>query len=119
MPAKVKYGLTWIRSPNQLADDLQIWADKDVFDRISRNADKVAADITEWLQNNTPWTDRTGEARLNMRCVVEHEPGNIHLVSTHGMPYGIYLETMQSGRFSVLMPMLGYWGPRFVKDILG
>lgn len=62
-----------------------------------------------YMRANAPWTDRTTNARNSLYAKAESEAvdtGNAthSLLLAHGVSYGIYLETMQSGRYGVIVP---------------
>lgn len=62
--------------------------------------------IEEDARENAPWTDRTGAARAGLRAEVDRGNEEIVLYLYHTVEYGIYLETMQSGAFAILLPTL-------------
>ena len=74
-------------------------------------------EITEWMQSNAPWTDRTGNARRGLNVDIEAFADGIMLILQHGVTYGIYLELKNSGRYAILTPALDYWGPVILKDL--
>ena len=66
--------------------------------------DRQATLATANMKKNAPWTDRTGNARATLETDSEHEPEADVLTLHGGMPYQIYLETMQAGRFAAIRP---------------
>jgi hypothetical protein len=81
--------------------------------------------ITEWMQQNASWEDRTGRARESLRADVETAVGRIvrlylyydNLADDRGHDYGKYLENMQGGRFSILRPAMDEFLPRIQADL--
>lgn len=67
---------------------------------MDRQADLATAN----MKKNAPWTDRTGNARATLATDSEHKPEHDELVLHGGMPYQIYLERMQAGRFAAIGP---------------
>lgn len=65
-------------------------------------ADIILADA----QAGAPWDDRTGMARDGLWVEVYEEDGDVYLDLGHTMDYGLYLETIQNGRFAIIMPTL-------------
>lgn len=57
-----------------------------------------------YMRANAPWTDRTTLARASLNAHVEGGGREISLVLAHGVDYGIYLETMQDGRYAIIGP---------------
>lgn len=57
-----------------------------------------------YMRDHAPWTDRTTNARNGLYSKAEVE-GTVHtLLLSHFVSYGIYLETMQSGRYGIIVP---------------
>ena len=81
-------------------------------------------EIKAWMDRTAPWQDQTGDARrlLKAETHVDRSVGIVAMKFSHGVPYGVYLETMQGGRFSILAPAVDIWGPHLfelVEDIIG
>lgn len=65
-------------------------------------------------QANAPWADRTGAAREGLYATVEREGLEIALSLEHSVDYGLWLETIQSGAYAIIMPTLeSISGPLF------
>lgn len=85
-----------------------------------RVANKRAQDATAWMQENAPWTDRTGAARSGLHVDVLESPGVLaELVFSHGddVPYAVWLEIANGGRYAIIAPAIDYWGPKLMNDI--
>ena len=65
-----------------------------------------APSVLEYAMTNAPWEDRTGEARAGLGVEVYEEDGEIYLDLYHTVEYGLWLETIQNGRFATIMPTL-------------
>jgi len=70
------------------------------------HAEQVAQEILASAQANAPWADRTGAAREGLEVSVDEEGDEIVVTLAHTVEYGIWLETIQSGRFAIIMPTL-------------
>ena len=84
--------------------------------------DSVAQSVKEDAQANAPWNDRTGDARAGLEVEVSDEGGEVVVTLMHTMDYGQWLETIQSGRFAIIMPTLEKYAgeiQRAVGDGLG
>lgn len=116
--ARKRGDVKWVRPPEQVANDLQAWAAVEIYSRAERRAEALALDIENWMMANRVWNDRTTDARYSLMVSVTKEGHNIELVLSHGVPYGIWLEVMQGGRFSILVPATQYWGPQLTQRML-
>ena len=63
-----------------------------------------AASGVGYMKQNAPWTDRTGAARSGLFTIPEHAPGRHTIIFAHSVPYGIWLEVKNSGRYEIIMP---------------
>jgi ABC-type phosphate transport system permease subunit len=90
-----------------------VWRVQRMMVSLWRLADNFALRITSWMQINAPWTDNTGEARARLKATASHMALTVLIAVAHGVPYGVYLETMQAGRFAILVPAVMEWLPQF------
>lgn len=63
-----------------------------------------AAVIEQRMKDEAPWQDQTGNARSNLRARLFDDGKALRLRASHGVPYGIHLETAHQGRYAVLQP---------------
>jgi hypothetical protein len=105
-----------------------------------RVAQYWSAVIEPDARSQAPWTDRTGNARMALRAYTnENPPGKfgaadadeypnpndlardvVALYLSHGMNYGLYLETRFQGKYAIILPTLQRYYPRIaamLKDI--
>lgn len=75
-------------------------------------AESIASEIENDAQQNAPWNDRTGQARDGLVAEASNEGGEIVITLMHTVDYGQWLETIQSGRFAIIMPTLEKYGTR-------
>lgn len=67
------------------------------------------------VKEKAPWTDRTGNARNGLAAKAILGGETEQLVIFHQVPYGIYLETKNNGKYAVIMPTVMDIG----KEIMG
>lgn len=80
---------------------------KDVFDR-------RRSDVEDYARGNAIWEDQTGAARAGLTAETENDQGFITLTLFHTVEYGVWLETIQSGRFAIIQRTLeANYGPIF------
>jgi hypothetical protein len=53
-------------------------------------------------KESAPWVDRTGAARMSLHWHISEEKSKILLHLSHGVQYGVYLETAYAGKNGVL-----------------
>ena len=83
-------------------------------------ANQLTDDITDYMKQNAPWTDRTGDARANLYSVVQHAARQtVTILLSHGslIPYGVYLEVLHAGRFAIIAPSVDVWGPQMLQGV--
>lgn len=73
--------------------------------------------VENYAKSNAPWTDRTSNARNTLSARTEHSPGRDSIILQHGMPYGIWLEVRNAGRYAIVIPTIKYQGPRLMKSL--
>lgn len=113
---------TWEVTPEQAW--IPLYAQK--FEAIERDivavAEALTDDITAYMKANAPWADRTGAARENLYSVVQHAAReSVSILLSHGslIPYGVYLEVLNAGRFAIIAPSVDVWGPRMMAEVQG
>lgn len=69
------------------------------------------------LKERAPWTDRTGNARngLAARAILGGDTAS--LVLFHQVPYGIYLELKNGGKYQVIMPVVQEIAPQIMSTM--
>lgn len=87
--------------------------DRGIAAVMNRNAPKVE----RYMRQNAPWTDRTTNARNGLKATATKDDRYIHVIDLmHTMPYGIWLEVLQNGKFAIIQPTVRVMGPMVVKD---
>lgn len=70
-------------------------------------ADFLAPMMEQYAKENAPWTDRTGNARQGLQGFVEEVSQTIvDIYISHGVDYGVFLETRWAGRWGILWPTI-------------
>lgn len=111
-------GIRWNFSPARLFEWLGDMRRRQVERGVTKVATRYANEIEQWMKANRKWTDRTGEARATLKAEVIDVTGRAALILlTYGVDYGVFLETMQAGRFAIIAPALDHFGPRLMRDL--
>jgi hypothetical protein len=78
-------------------------------------------EVENWMSDNAPWTDRTGNARQSLHVDIEPSWGipsdEISFWMAHGVEYGVYLELKNAGVYAVIGPALDEFGPQIWDEI--
>ena len=74
--------------------------------------ESMVDDVVAYAQENAIWADRTGAARAGLEAAVSEEGDDIYLELYHTVEHGQWLETIQNGRFAIIMPTLEIFAPR-------
>lgn len=85
-----------------------------------RVAEARAEEAKQWMKDNAPWQDVTGDARRGLDVdVVQEDRIFAQLIFHHDykLNYPIYLELANQGRFAIIAPAIDYWGPRLWRDV--
>jgi hypothetical protein len=69
------------------------------------------------VKERAPWTDRTGNARNGLAAKAILGGETEQLVIYHQVPYGIYLETKNGGKYRVIMPVVNEIGKDIMKTL--
>jgi hypothetical protein len=122
-------GITWEGgvTPEQMVQKLTDLYVAAIRAGLLEIAQRRAPEITQWMQANRPWTDRTHQARSTLETTPEQvEADLVQLLLTHGVEHGWYLEginpatmmeMMNAGRWAILVPAVDVWGPVIMQDI--
>lgn len=101
-----------------LADTLTpLFSSVGVEDHAQRVLEDLADEIQDYAQSNAPWTDRTGEARQGLETEVYRRGTTLVLELYHTVDYGIWLETIQSGTFAIIMPTLEAYSDQVMRAV--
>ncbi len=82
--------------------------------KIAKNV--VCPALEAYAKENAPWTDITGNARNSLSSNFHRPEKNVFITDIkHGVDYGIHLENMQSGRFSICRPTVRNMTPKVLE----
>lgn len=110
-------GFKWIVAPNQTIPQMADAYARTIFQSGRRIAYEQAEAMEQYAKANAPWTDRTGDARERLHATVE-ETGPIGtIVLSHGVPYGLWLEIANGGRYAIIAPTIDVFGPRVMRSL--
>jgi hypothetical protein len=66
-----------------------------------------AAVFEKYAKEEAPWTDRTANARQSLHAWIEELSNDtVELWLSHGMEYGVFLETRFAGRYQIIWPTI-------------
>lgn len=72
------------------------------------------------MRSNAPWTDHTGNARNGLDAKGYFDGADEYgIVLFHQVPYGITLETRNSGMYAIIEPTIQSEGPLVLSDLEG
>lgn len=69
------------------------------------------------MRTNAPWTDRTTNARNGLMATAVHSPFRHAIVLYHSVPYGIWLEIRNQGRYAIIMPTVHEQGQALMTTL--
>ena len=110
-------GFVWTVPPEQAFTDLYDQLAARLRQQAIAACYKLAPQIENWLKDNAPWTDRTGNARQALYAEVIPAIGEIVILLSHGVDYGFYLETKYAGRYAVIAPAIDHWLPVVIREM--
>lgn len=112
--AKIKYDYDDIRLRKNLAE----FPEK-VDRAIKATMDYTGIESTGKMKENAPWTDRTTAARNGLHTVNNFASPRYELILSHTVPYGIWLEICNSGRYQIIMPTVRSQGTVLMQRLRG
>jgi hypothetical protein len=74
-------------------------------------AQSMAPEVENYMKNEAPWNDQTGNARAGLNARAFKEGDSIGIDLAHSVFYGIFLETKFSGRDAIIQPTIEHMGP--------
>jgi len=79
--------------------------------------DNWAGQLEGYAKTHAPWTDRTGHARQSLHGGVDIRGDQQVLYLSHGVEYGIHLESKHSGNYAIVGPTVDVHLPRIRKTV--
>ena len=68
--------------------------------------EKSARQLEDIMKANAIWQDITGEARNGLTATAYNDGGSVEIQLYHTAEHGIWLETIQNGKFAIILPTL-------------
>lgn len=110
----------WTVTPTTAFTDLSRAQANAIRRAVRLLARRYAVEIENHMKANAVWTDRTSHARQSLYTEVrEWGQDMVEILLSHGenIPYSVYLELSNQGRFSIISPTLDVYGPRVFADV--
>lgn len=76
-----------------------------------------ANDGQNFMRQNAPWTDRTGNARQGLFARGYKHPDGYVIVYYHTVSYGIWLEVAKGGKYRIIEPTVQQAGPKIMESL--
>ena len=103
--------------PNPLNNNLSKMAAKASVVLLTYATTK-AVELQCRMQQNRPWTDRTGKAKATLSAKVSQPSATtVRITLAHGVDYGIWLELAHAKKYAIIEPTIRLEGPRVVKEM--
>ena len=74
-------------------------------------------EMEQYMKDNAPWKDRTGNARAYLNATVLMEENKMTIRLSHGAEYGVYLEYAHGAKYAILKPTAELYKDRIVNEI--
>jgi len=114
----VQPGFHWEKTPEEALGELGDAYASAIHRGVKAIVDRWAPEIENWMKQNAPWTDRTGNARQTLHTEVEEVVDEmVEIIMAHGVYYGIYLELCNAGRYAIINPALDHFAPKIWQDV--
>lgn len=98
--------IDWTRTPQELGQAIVQYGNDLVYNALVAYLKEKGPEIAAQMQREATWTDRTGQARRELRTEVEVNGTKITLCLITGAPHGVYLELRWGGRYAVVSPTI-------------
>ena len=75
--------------------------------------EQEAENLEQYMKQNRPWTDRTGNARAGLSAKAYNSGSSyMEIVLSHSVYYGVYLEYSMEKRYAIIYPTILSQGPQ-------
>lgn len=85
-----------------------------------RVAASRAEEAEQWMKDNAPWQDRTGDARRGLHVEVREAPAVLaELIFSHddSLDYPVWLEIANGGKYAIIAPAVDRYGVILMRDV--
>jgi hypothetical protein len=111
--------IDWSKSPHDLGKAVVKYGHDLVFEGLVDYLKQKGPAIVAQMQREAPWTDRTGQARRELRYEVDLQGTTATLYLITGAPHGQYLELRWGGRYAVVSPTIPRAGIAIGNELRG
>lgn len=118
-------GYFWVRTPTEAFGEMAHEYSAAIHQGVINIALRRAPEIENWMKDNAPWTDRTGNARQSLFTVVKGsemvmDMANkmVNIILSHGVHYGLFLEVSRAGKYAIVNRAIDHWAPIIWADVL-
>lgn len=80
-------------------------------------AETKSTQLKSYMQNNRPWTDRTGQAKRMLNAETEKVTQGARIKLSHGVDYGIWLELANEKKYAIIEPTIRIKGPEVMNGL--
>lgn len=103
----------WIVPPTAVFPQMAAQYTQAIFQASANLAEQKAQEMEAWAKQNAPWQDRTGAARAGLHATAE----GTTITLAHGVPYGIWLEVANGGRYAIIAQAIDQFGASYMGDL--
>ena len=110
--------IVWVR--NSIAPHLLELPSK-IRQQIGKEFEDEAPKVESYMKRNAPWNDVTGAARAGLAAefIGDRFVERSAIRLSHGVPYGIWLEIKNAGKYAIIVPTLVDEGGRIMEEMSG
>lgn len=112
-----KVTMTWPGKGLKTLQSNIIQVDSQTARFIGGQFEYAKADAQNYMREEAPWTDRSGNARAGLHAKVNYPEGAVEMILAHSMWYGIFLEVANSGKYQIIGPTVLYIGDLLMQRI--
>lgn len=108
------FRLTW--GDDSLANSIREGNER-VMNKVYSVLEYQTPNVENHAKQNAPWQDQTGNARQGLRAQTFREDANMGIVLYHQVPYGLWLEIANAGKYAIIDPTIETMGPQVMASL--